>query len=91
MANSKTKNGWLSKVLENVKATPEYLKSKMYSRYDRDTSDMLKRHNLGETVVGARNYDTIYKTVKNKLKSGDQIGAYSYVKEQLKKVKSQKY
>lgn len=91
MVTNKTKNGWLSRVVGNIKNTPAYLKSKIYNKHDEDTSKMLRIHGLSGGIIGEKNYNALYNQVKQRLQKGDQIGAYGFVKKNAEKLKRQTY
>ena len=89
MVTNTTKNGWLSRIVKNIKNTPAYLKSKVYNKYDKTTSEMLRKNGLSGGIVGEKNYNVMYNQIKQRLQEGDQIGAYGYVKEKAKKLRKQ--
>lgn len=91
MITSRIKNGWLKKIVENVKAMPAYVGKKVSDAWNppNQRKAMELETKYGPTLRNDQYYNELIRTVKTKLDAGDEIGAIAHIKEKARRLREQ--
>jgi hypothetical protein len=99
MATATKKNSWVKRavskavdVASDVMSAPSRAKSAIKATKGQWglTSKMMGKAGMAEGIMGAKNFDKAFNTIKGSVKSGNMVKAREYVQDQTRKIAEQK-